>query len=116
MQRTSRNSVLGNNAMVKEVKISRMTPEPKIIDNITHINPQIYYPYFNETKHTETDKGERTHYNQKNLFNLNKLFEFAKSDEFIILAVIAILIIEGTEDIILILALGYILIAEKFGL
>ena len=119
MQKPYRNATYGNNAMVQEVKTSRIEPvhEPK--QNVTHLHPQHIHSIDDEIHNDELEIRKTSH-NKKNILNfdklldINKIFEFTKSDEFIILAVIAIVVLEGSGDLILLLALGYLLISDKF--
>jgi hypothetical protein len=118
MQRAIKNATYGNNAMVKEVKISRIVPEHENEHNITHLHPQPIHSidreiHNNEPEIVKTSHNKNNMLNFNKLFDVNKLLEFAKSDDFIILAIIGLLIIEGTVDIILLLALGYLLISDK---
>lgn len=118
MQRTAKNITHGSNAMVKEVKISRIIPEQTSKQNISHIYPDQLHPINEDPHHTITkenkkDERKKNKLDFNKLLDINKLLKFAKGDEFIILAVIFLLIIEGTGDIILLIALGYLLISDK---
>ena len=118
MQRANRNATYGYDAMVQEVKISRIVPEHENKQKVTHIHPQHIHSIDEEIQHVEPEKVKKIQHknnmlNFNKLFDINKLLEFAKGDDFIILAVIGLLIIEGTGDIILLLALGYLLISDK---
>jgi len=109
MHRAVHNISHGNNALVQEVKVSRIdTPHKK--ENISHLYPEKANPAFEEHFHSE----EKKHLNQKtfvkNKINLNKLLNNFKDDDFIILGVILLLVFEGTDDFILLIALGYLLL------
>lgn len=105
----SKTSYYNDRTFVEGAKVSRITPTPYTVPAHVYYHPQ-YSEWANKADTGKNEQENKRLQLFKNFGGLNKILDFLRSDEALILLVLFVLIFEGNTDLILIIALGYLLI------
>jgi len=94
---------------VEGAKVSRIIPTPYTVPAHVYYHPQ-YTEWTNKTDAGNTEEKNKRLANSKDFFSLNGIWDFLRSEEALILLVLFVLVFEGNTDLILLIALGYLLL------
>ncbi len=99
-------AVFQDKAYIRGGKVSRITPLHNNASGPSRCEqPQLEAPC---STNSSASGRENSRHGLGKSFDFSRILEFLKSEEVILLFVLILLIIEGSDDLILIVALGYL--------